>query len=189
MVGRAGGSSAPGTDRRKSYWSDAMLTRREFGKYALATLPAATVVGSTGMLRALAQAKPNSLVDGVQIGAITYSFRSMPDQSAEATLQLHRRVRHQRRRDDGRTGRELCRHSDGAAARWRAGGWRWRSRTGWRRSRSWRRCGAARPRFQKAPRWATWNGQPCVIPAAGARRRWRQPWRRTWPWRRGPARN
>ena len=63
-----------------------MLTRREFGKYALATLPAATVVGSTGMLRALAQAKPNSLVDGVQLGAITYSFRSMPDQSAEATL-------------------------------------------------------------------------------------------------------
>ncbi len=30
--------------------------------------------------------KPNSLINGVQIGAITYSFRSMPDQSAEATL-------------------------------------------------------------------------------------------------------
>ncbi len=31
--------------------------------------------------------KPNSLINGVQIGAITYSFRSMPDQSAEGTLQ------------------------------------------------------------------------------------------------------
>jgi len=30
--------------------------------------------------------KPNSLINGVQIGTITYSFRSMPDQSAEATL-------------------------------------------------------------------------------------------------------
>src|SRR5262249_13029589 len=32
------------------------------------------------------QAKPNSLIDGVQIGTITYSYRSLPDQSAEATL-------------------------------------------------------------------------------------------------------
>jgi len=31
--------------------------------------------------------KPNSLINGVQIGCITYSFRSMADQSAEATLQ------------------------------------------------------------------------------------------------------
>ncbi len=31
--------------------------------------------------------KPSSLIDGVQIGVITYSYRSMPDQSAEATLQ------------------------------------------------------------------------------------------------------
>lgn len=30
--------------------------------------------------------KPNSLINGVQIGVITYSFRSLPDQSAEATL-------------------------------------------------------------------------------------------------------
>lgn len=30
--------------------------------------------------------KPNSKINGVQIGVITYSFRSMPDQSAEATL-------------------------------------------------------------------------------------------------------
>jgi sugar phosphate isomerase/epimerase len=31
--------------------------------------------------------KPDSLINGVQIGCITYSFRSLPDQSAEATLQ------------------------------------------------------------------------------------------------------
>src|SRR5690606_15776011 len=37
--------------------------------------------GSHGLLK-----KPDSLIKGVQIGAITYSFRSMPDQSAEATL-------------------------------------------------------------------------------------------------------
>jgi sugar phosphate isomerase/epimerase len=30
--------------------------------------------------------KPNSMINGVQIGVITYSFRSMEDQSAEATL-------------------------------------------------------------------------------------------------------
>ncbi|WP_116106988.1 sugar phosphate isomerase/epimerase family protein [Lewinella sp. IMCC34191] len=30
--------------------------------------------------------KPDSKINGVQIGTITYSFRSMPDQSAEATL-------------------------------------------------------------------------------------------------------
>ena len=31
--------------------------------------------------------KPNSVINGVKIGCITYSFRSMADQSAEATLQ------------------------------------------------------------------------------------------------------
>lgn len=31
--------------------------------------------------------KPKSKINGVEIGVITYSFRSMPDQSAEATLQ------------------------------------------------------------------------------------------------------
>jgi sugar phosphate isomerase/epimerase len=62
-------------------------TRREFGKLALAGLPAAVVLGrSDSIVGAVAQAKPNSLVNGVQIGTITYSYRSMPDQSAEATL-------------------------------------------------------------------------------------------------------
>ena len=62
-------------------------TRREFGKLALAGLPAAAVLGrSDSLFGAFAQAKPNSLINGVQIGTITYSYRSMPDQSAEATL-------------------------------------------------------------------------------------------------------
>ena len=64
-----------------------LYSRREFGKLALAGVPAAAVLGAGGVLfGAFAQAKPNSLIDGVQIGTITYSYRSMPDQSAEATL-------------------------------------------------------------------------------------------------------
>ena len=56
-------------------------TRREFGKLALAGLPAAALLEAP-----LLQAKPNSKFGGVQIGVITYSYRSMPDQTAEATL-------------------------------------------------------------------------------------------------------
>ena len=62
-------------------------TRREFGKLALGGLPAAAVLGhNESIFGAFAQAKPNSVFNGVQIGTITYSYRSMPDQSAEATL-------------------------------------------------------------------------------------------------------
>jgi len=62
-------------------------TRREFGKIALAGLPAAALVGrGESIFGGLVQAKPNSLINGVQIGTITYSYRSMQDQSAEATL-------------------------------------------------------------------------------------------------------
>ncbi len=63
-------------------------TRRDFGKLAIAGLPAAAVLGSSGSIfGAFAQAaKPNSVINGVQIGTITYSYRSMTDQSAEATL-------------------------------------------------------------------------------------------------------
>lgn len=48
-----------------------MLTRRNFSKLA-AALPAAHLFG-----------KPNSLVNGVQIGVITYSFRALPGSAAE----------------------------------------------------------------------------------------------------------
>src|SRR5689334_17199285 len=61
-------------------------TRREFGKVALATLPGVTLLEKSLAGSALVQAKPNSLFGGVQIGTITYSYRSMADQSAEATL-------------------------------------------------------------------------------------------------------
>src|SRR5215212_8078378 len=62
-------------------------SRREFGKLALAGLPAAAVLGhADAIFGAFAQAKPNSRINGVQIGTITYSYRSMTDQSAEATL-------------------------------------------------------------------------------------------------------
>ena len=58
-------------------------TRREFGKLAAAGLPAAALLDSP--LWAF-QAKPDSKFGDVQIGVITYSYRSMPDQTAEATL-------------------------------------------------------------------------------------------------------
>jgi sugar phosphate isomerase/epimerase len=77
-----------GQERRMAY------TRREFGKLALAGLPAAALIGRGESIAGLPsrlgasarQAKPNSLIEGVQIGAITYSYRAMPDQSAEAVL-------------------------------------------------------------------------------------------------------
>ncbi len=50
------------------------FTRRDFGKLAAAALPAASLL-----------AKPNSNFGGVQIGTITYSFRSLPS-SAEEVL-------------------------------------------------------------------------------------------------------
>jgi sugar phosphate isomerase/epimerase len=66
------------------------FTRRQFiGRSAAVT--AGITFGSNAIFGAPAfiknLGKPNSLINGVQIGAITYSFRSMPDQSAEATLQ------------------------------------------------------------------------------------------------------
>ena len=64
------------------------FTRREFGRLALAGVPAAMLIDRPTLATGLvpAQTKPNSLVNGVQLGAITYSYRSMPDQSAEAIL-------------------------------------------------------------------------------------------------------
>ncbi len=60
-------------------------SRRDFGKLALASLPAAALLSRSGNLLA-AVGKPNSKFGGVQVGVITYSYRSMPDQSAEAIL-------------------------------------------------------------------------------------------------------
>ena len=57
-------------------------TRREAAKLALTAAPALLARPAT----ALAQGRPNSTIHGVRVGAITYSYRTMPDQSAEATL-------------------------------------------------------------------------------------------------------
>src|SRR4026207_2101627 len=62
------------------------FTRRDFGKMTLAGLPAAALFDSPLLAAVLAQGKPNSKFGGVQLGVITYSYRSMADQSAEATL-------------------------------------------------------------------------------------------------------
>jgi sugar phosphate isomerase/epimerase len=63
------------------------FTRREFGKLALSGVPAVALLGrSESLFGALPQAKPSSVFGGVQVGTITYSYRSMPDQSAEAIL-------------------------------------------------------------------------------------------------------
>src|SRR5215211_6103836 len=59
-------------------------TRRDFGKLALGALPVAALAEHP--FAAAAESKPNSVVNGVQLGTITYSYRSMPDQSAEAIL-------------------------------------------------------------------------------------------------------
>ena len=68
-------------------------SRRKFIATSSA-VAAGTLLGGRQLLGAPAIIKhfnkPNSNINGVQIGVITYSFRSMPDQSAEATLQYVR---------------------------------------------------------------------------------------------------
>lgn len=50
-----------------------------------AVLGSSKLFGAPAIIRNLSES--GSLINGVQIGTITYSFRDMPDQSAEATLQ------------------------------------------------------------------------------------------------------
>src|SRR4051812_5346195 len=61
-------------------------SRRDFHKLMLAGLPGSALLEAPLFGAAWLQATPNSKFNGVQVGTITYSFRSMPDQSAEATL-------------------------------------------------------------------------------------------------------
>jgi sugar phosphate isomerase/epimerase len=61
-------------------------SRRDFGKLALGGIPLASAILADPRRFFAAQAKPDSKIDGVQIGVISYSYRSMPDQSAEAML-------------------------------------------------------------------------------------------------------
>src|SRR5262245_32425654 len=139
-------------------------SRREFGKLALAGLPAAAMLGrSESIFGALAaQAKPNSLIEGVQIGTITYSYRSMPDQSAEATLKYIV--------DSGISAIELmggpAESFAGApmpAGRGGGPGGAGRGAGGGGRGPG----GApASPGAREAAMTGSWNGQPCVVPSA-----------------------
>jgi sugar phosphate isomerase/epimerase len=60
-------------------------TRRDFGKLALTAMPVVTVLRPS-LAESKAPAKPDSTINGVDLGTITYSYRSMPDQSALAIL-------------------------------------------------------------------------------------------------------
>ncbi len=60
------------------------VTRREFGKLAMATVPGA-LIGDRA-LASVQATRPNSTINGVRIGVITYSYRAMPEQSADAVL-------------------------------------------------------------------------------------------------------
>ena len=59
-------------------------TRRDVAKLAIGALPATALL--TRPFSLAAQVRPNSVISGVHVGTITYSYRSMPDQSAEAIL-------------------------------------------------------------------------------------------------------
>jgi sugar phosphate isomerase/epimerase len=141
-----------------------LYSRREMGKLALAGLPAAAVLGTTeSIFGAFAQAKPNSLIDGVQIGTITYSFRSMPDQSAEAVLKYTL--------DSGISAIELMggpiESFGGAttAAGRGAGAGRGRGGAGGPGGR-----GATPAELPPGATRGAWNGIECVVPAPGAAR-------------------
>jgi hypothetical protein len=143
-------------------------TRREFTRAALAG-SAASALGGTGFLTALAQGRPNSLIDGVQIGTITYSYRSMPDQSAEAVLRYVV--------ESGISAIELMggpvesfagapvgggRGGGGAAAPAGAAGRAGRGRAG--------TANAAPAELPPGATRGSWRGVECVIPAPGAAR-------------------
>ena len=141
-------------------------TRREFGKLALAGLPAAAVVGrSESIFGAFVQAKPNSLIDGVQIGTITYSYRSLSDQSAEATLKYIV--------DSGISAVELmggpAESYAGIPASGRGGGPGGGRAAGGGRGPGGRGPGGEPPPIPEGAKMGSWKGTTCVIPEAGAR--------------------
>jgi len=147
-----------------------LYSRREMGKLALAGLPAAAVLGTTeSIFGAFAQAKPNSLIDGVQIGTITYSFRSMPDQSAEATLKYIvesgiSAVELMGGPIESFGGAPTAAGRGGGGGRGRAGGEPGEGRGG-RGER-----GAMPAELPPGATRGSWNGTECVVPAPGAAR-------------------
>src|SRR5687768_16516726 len=160
-----------------------MLSRREFGKLALASVPAATVLGGSDFFTAFAPTpaeastvfggagaqtgKPNSKIEGVQIGTITYSYRSMPDQSAEATLRYIL--------ESGISAVELMggpiesyagipTMAGGRGGRGGGGGGRGPGGAAGGRGER----GAVPAELPPGARKGAWNGVECVIPAPGA---------------------
>jgi len=132
-------------------------TRREFGKLALAGLPAVAMLGKVEPIFGAfsPQAKPNSVINGVQIGTITYSYRSMPDQSAEATLKYIV--------DSGISGIELLGGPVESFAGAPASGGRGAGAGGARGAGG--QPGAAAP-IPEGAKKGSWQGQECVIQSA-----------------------
>lgn len=132
-------------------------TRREIGKLALA-VPAAGLVPAW----VIGQARPNSEIEGVQIGTITYSFRSMPDQSAEATLKYIV--------ESGISAIELMggpvESFAGAPSSGRGGGPGGPGGRGPGGGRGRGGEGGAAAPIPEGAQKGSWNGQECVIPAA-----------------------
>ena len=89
-------------------------TRREAGKLALTALPAALLVRP---LTALAQARPNSLINGVtrRRDHLQLPLDARPERGSDA--EVRRRLRHQPDRIHGRTCRSVCGRAGSAARR------------------------------------------------------------------------
>jgi len=70
------------------------LTRRDFGKMALATAPGLAVAGSFGSgLKAMAQApKPNSIINGVKIGLQPFCYHDLPMNAENRPILFQRMV-------------------------------------------------------------------------------------------------
>lgn len=68
-----------------------LYSRRDFGKVALAAVPAAGLLINPALARARAQTRINSKINGVQLGAITYSFNRLaanPDDIVNAYVTI-----------------------------------------------------------------------------------------------------
>ncbi len=63
------------------------FSRRKFLETSAVFVAGTSLTGPSLFAASGSNKHPNSMIRGVQIGVITYSFRSLPDQSAEATLQ------------------------------------------------------------------------------------------------------
>src|ERR1700693_5877924 len=131
------------------------LTRRDLGKLALAAIPASRLL-----------AKPNSNFDGVQVGVITYSYRSMSGANdAEALLKYIV--------DSGISGIELMGpaaeiYAGSPASAGRGGGGGGGRGGGGRRRGAGTRWRGRRSRPGTSTRWRWWR--PCAADSRAAGR-------------------